>query len=401
MTDNIITELIEELKKSNFKDSKIIGKFLKAITEKRQETKLKRALKMQGYSNDIKKIFGSLAATNRMKKDPKTGMVDYVPLTSEDLMNERNKRLATLNHLYETKQISETDFANNVVKLRRTYQELVQETALKEIDTVLKDPTIPKDEKNVRLEYYEEIEKGNFYFSYDRKINPLASDAGKALMDAKKILEKHNVKNFEGEIGALENEIENNNNILWDIDYRVGHSMLQDEIDGKISVFMTNSDFAAKRLAMFQDFKETKMYEDIKNDPYDRKEERLIRDFEHFYSNHIYDREYDISATILKNNSENYEVHELKTKEDLDNDKAMAEEMYSQYPSRREIVKDGDTFYQKRIFEDPDIQAEYDSFMELNKRQQEVVANYEKGKSATRIKSQTVAENINDKEMTS
>jgi len=85
------------------------------FSKKEKQTKV-RAQKLEDYRPKIETMFGKFS-------DKKQTVNDFENKSSSDLMAEKNERLCILNELFKNKLISESEFASQVVRIRRFYLE--------------------------------------------------------------------------------------------------------------------------------------------------------------------------------------------------------------------------------------------------------------------------------------
>ena len=99
-------------------------KLLKADKEK-----IERVVKEQ---EKVTEIFGGFTNNKYVKKGSKV-VIEYRP--SQELIDERNDRLAMLNQMHVNGDISDAEFSKSVVAVRRTYDRNIENQTIREVRT--------------------------------------------------------------------------------------------------------------------------------------------------------------------------------------------------------------------------------------------------------------------------
>lgn len=108
-----LEDLFRDVYGTNCSNQVYVKRFLDELTEQKRQKSEKRASKMPEYQANIERLFGKFQLTDSVGTQK----------TAETLMMERNKKLSIVYKMFEGNMISEQDFVENVVSLRRFYLE--------------------------------------------------------------------------------------------------------------------------------------------------------------------------------------------------------------------------------------------------------------------------------------
>ena len=157
MEINQIKEEIDKIISNNLTDSYHVSGFLQYIARlKKLEDKKLQFSRVKNQTERVENLFGPIKSKKKIvgKKGEK-----FVEKTSDELIMERNERLAVLYELYSTGNISEEEFIKNVVGVRKCYKRIIDERVIEETKLLSKEPTLKGKAKEKITDVMRKVKK--------------------------------------------------------------------------------------------------------------------------------------------------------------------------------------------------------------------------------------------------
>jgi len=154
---NYLKEEIDKIISNNLTDNYNVSAFLQYIARlKKLEDKKLQLTKVKNQIERVENLFGAIKSTKKVigKKGE-----EFTAKTSEELTLERNERLAVLNEMYSTGKMSEEEFLNNVVAVRKCYKRVIEERIIEETELFSKEPTVKEKAKEKFVDVIRKVKK--------------------------------------------------------------------------------------------------------------------------------------------------------------------------------------------------------------------------------------------------
>ena len=154
---NYVKEEIDKIISNNLTDNYHVSGFLQYIARlKKLGDKKLQLTKVKNQTERVENLFGPIKS--KKKVVGKRGD-QFVEKTSDELTLERNERLAVLNEMYSTGKMTEEEFLNNVVAVRKCYKRLIEERVIEETELFSKEPTAKEKAKEKFVDVIRKVKK--------------------------------------------------------------------------------------------------------------------------------------------------------------------------------------------------------------------------------------------------
>ncbi len=388
MGDNTIKDLLQELIKVSFSDRGKIASFLRNIFSKKEKQTKVREQKLEDYKPKIEAMFGTFS-------DKKQTVNGFKNKSSSDLMAERNERLCILNELFENQLISESEFASQVVRIRRFYLENMQKAVVSEAQTILQDPSKQPIDKEVISELSDSVLDGNVrgllgdVALKNAKNRKMLMNASNTFAKACAILQKSNDKSLDTEVYAIRQDYRDCLDTL-EIAYDLPETYVSEgkERDTEKELDFGSSKYSFESLIKSEAYEEIEEFESLDSQEKELKQEEIARNTQIVNIGNPIKVTYDLDTDT--------HICEMKTKEELMSDYTLGLEiLQDKYPNHRQGFITSDKGLTLQIFfDDPEAQGAYTALKAITDKQIKDVEEFSKASKSIELKANMTAERI-------